>query len=159
MKKFYAKKITNYKEINLTKCVTWMYNWWGKIEGWSPEKIETYLKFSFNDNKLPQTIIAFNENNEEVAMCQITVTDLDCRPDIYPYIANLYVDEKYRHQGIVKLLLDKAIQAAKESHLTHLYLFTSHVGLYEKYGWRFLENIETYLDPHIQKLYKFEIKY
>ena len=57
------------------------------------------MKASFNSKTLPQTIIAFNENNEEIGMCQITLKDLDCRPDIYPYIANLYIEEKYRNNG------------------------------------------------------------
>ena len=99
MKKIIVKKITDYNEINLNKCVSWMYDWWGNAEGWTKEKVSTYMKASFNSKTLPQTIIAFNENNEEIGMCQITLKDLDCRPDIYPYIANLYIEEKYRNNG------------------------------------------------------------
>lgn len=154
MEKFIVKKVENYNKINLDKCVSWMYNWWGKSDGWSKEKVSTYMKSSFNKKCLPMTFIAFNE---EVGMCQITLKDLDCRPDIYPYIANLYIDENYRNNGIVKLLLDEAIRTAKEINLTKLYLYTTHIGLYEKYGWQFVENIETYLVPHIQRLYKYEL--
>lgn len=50
-----------------------------------------------------------------------------------------------------------AIKVAKESNLTRLYLYTTHVGLYEKYGWKFIGNIETHLDPHIQRLYVLEL--
>lgn len=157
MKKFTVKKITNFNRINLDKCVSWMYNWWGKAEGWSKEKVITYMKASFNDTILPQTIIAFNEKNEEVGMCQVTLHDLDCRPDIYPYIANLFIDESYRGNGLVKLLLDKAIQVARENNLSHLYIFTAHTGLYEKYGWKFIGYTETYLNPHIQRLYKYDL--
>ena len=90
-------------------------------------------------------------------MCQITLKDLDCRPDIYPYIANLYIEEKYRNNGFAKLLLDEAIKTARENNLTHLYLYTSHIGLYEKYGWTFVDFVETYLNPHIQRLYRYDL--
>ena len=122
MNNFIVEKVTNYNKINLDKCVSWMYNWWGKVEGWTKEKVETYMKSSFNNHHLPMTFIAFNENNEEVGMCQLTLHDLDCRPDIYPYIANLYIDENYRKKGIVKKLLDEAIKIAKEINLTKLYI-------------------------------------
>ena len=157
MKKIIVKKITDYNEINLNKCVSWMYDWWGNAEGWTKEKVSTYMKASFNSKTLPQTIIAFNENNEEIGMCQITLKDLDCRPDIYPYIANLYIEEKYRNNGFAKLLLDEAIKTARENNLTHLYLYTSHIGLYEKYGWKFVDFVETYLNPHIQRLYRYDL--
>lgn len=157
MDKFIVEKITNYNKINLDKCVSWMYNWWGKEEGWSKEKITTYMKASFNDKILPQTIVVFNEKKEEIGMCQVTLHDLECRPDIYPYIANLFIDENYRGKGLVKKLLDAAIQVAKANNLSHLYIYTSHIGLYEKYGWRFIGYTETYLVPHIQRLYKYEL--
>ena len=158
MENFIVKKIEDYNKINLDKCVSWMYDWWGEKDGWTKEKVATYMKSSFNKNRLPMTLIVFDKNNEEVGMCQITLKDLDCRPDIYPYIANLYIDEKHRNKGIVKLLLNEAVKTAKDINLTKLYLYTTHIGLYEKYGWQFIDNIETYLNPHIQRLYKFELK-
>ena len=157
MKKFVVKKVTNYNEINLEKCVSWMYNWWGQSENWTREKITTYMKSSFNNKILPQTIIVFNEKHEEVGICQVTLHDLDCRPDIYPYIANLFIDEKYRGNGLVKMLLDEAIKTAKEMNLSHLYIYTTHIGLYEKYGWKFIDFVETYLNPHIQRLYRYDL--
>ncbi len=84
--------------------------------------------------------------------------DLDVRPDIYPYLANLYVQEDYRGNGIVKLLIDRALSEAKRLGLSELFLYTKHVGLYEKYGWEFIGEIDTFLLPRIQRLYKINIK-
>jgi ribosomal protein S18 acetylase RimI-like enzyme len=155
---FYVEKVVDFRSVNLDKCVSWMYDWWGKEENWSKEKVYAYMKASFNDKLLPMTIIAFNENKEEIGMCHVTMRDLDCRPDIYPYIANLYIDKKYRNKGICKYILDAAIKEAKCIGLDRLYIYTEHVGLYEKYGWEFIGNVETYLISHIQRLYLYDLK-
>ncbi len=156
--KFRAELITDYKQINLDRLCEWNYNWWGVEEEKSKEYVEHFLKYSFHKDKLPLTIVVFNEQNEEVAMCQITMHDLDVRPDIYPYLANLYVQEDYRGNGIVKLLIDRALSEAKRLGLSELFLYTKHVGLYEKYGWEFIGEIDTFLLPRIQRLYKINIK-
>lgn len=155
--KFKTELVTDYNKINLGRLVDWMFNWWGIPDGKSIEWVTHYMKYSFNKNKLPLTIVVFNEQNEEVAMCQVTMHDLDVRPDIYPYIANLYVQENYRGNGLVKVLLDKALSEAKKLGITELYIYTQHIGLYEKYGWKFIGEIDTYLSPRIQRLYKIEI--
>jgi len=157
MQNFTIKCVDDYNKINLNKLTLWMYNWWGKEECWSKEKIKYYLQHAFNKNKLPKTIIAFNANNEEIGMCQILVNDLECRPDIYPCIANLYIDELYRKNGLVALLLNTALEELKKLNFKNVYLYTTHKNLYEKYGWQFVGNIKTYLNPDLQRLYKFTI--
>ena len=82
---------------------------------------------------------------------------IEQHPD-FLYLDDFCIDEKYRGNGLVKMLLDEAIKTAKEINLSHLYIYTAHIGLYEKYGWKFIENIETHLVPHIQRLYRFELK-
>lgn len=157
MGKFRAECITDYKKINIEKLSDWMYNWWGKSEGWTKEKVVHYMEHSFNSELLPKTIVVFNENNEEVAMCQVTMHDLSSRPDIYPYLANLYVDVPFRHNGLVKVLLDKALEVAKEFGIKTLYLFTPHENLYDKYDWQQIGYVETFQTPHLQRLYKYEL--
>ena len=36
---------------------------------------------------------------EIIGMYQFTYRDLFMRPDIYPWVANVYIDEKYRNNG------------------------------------------------------------
>lgn len=155
--KFKVKLITDYHKVNFEKLLDWMFNWWGKEEKKSKKWVQEYMKHSFNKDKLPITIVAFNEKDEEVAMCNVTMHDLEVRPDIYPYIANLYVQEEYRGNGLVKLLLTKALSEARKLGVQELYIFTKHCGLYEKYGWEFVGEIDTFLSPRIQRLYKIKI--
>ena len=47
---------------------------------------------------------------------------------------------------------------AKELGLTELYLYTKHIGLYEKFGWKFIEEVKTFKDDSpVERLYKLEI--
>ena len=47
---------------------------------------------------------------------------------------------------------------AKALGIKELYIFTKHCGLYEKYGWVFVDSIDTYSKyPRIQRLYKLNI--
>ncbi|MEG0826321.1 MAG: GNAT family N-acetyltransferase [Bacilli bacterium] len=155
-------KYTIIKLIDNTKYLDelslWMYNWWGKDEEWSLDKIKEYLKNSCNDEKLPQTYIAL-ENTEVVGMCQISMYDLDVRPDLYPWLNNVYIKLEKRNLGISKLLIEYVIKEAKKMNLQELYLYTTHIGLYEKYGFKFISNIKTYLKKdHVQRLYKLDLE-
>jgi len=38
------------------------------------------------------------------------------------------------------------------------YLYTSHLGLYEKYGWKFVEELKTFKEnANIERLYKLNL--
>ena len=155
---FRVELVTDYTKINLDRLCNWMYNWWGKENGNSKAWVKHYMQYSFNKDRLPITVVAFNDQNEEIAMCQVTMHDLEVRPDIYPYVANLYVQEDYRGNGLVKLLLDRAIAEAKRFNLKELFIYTQHIGLYEKFGWKFVGELETFLKPRIQRLYNIKIQ-
>lgn len=48
---------------------------------------------------------------------------------------------------------------AKKANLKELYLYTKHIGLYEKFGWTFMGEVKTFReDSPIERLYKLEIK-
>ena len=68
----------------------------GKLKkNYSYEEVKCYFEHSlYIKNRLLQTFIALI-NNEPVGMYQISMCDdLYSRPDIYPWLANVYVDEK-----------------------------------------------------------------
>lgn len=135
----------------------WMYEWWGKEDGWSVDKVRFYIKNCISENSVPQTIIALNDD-KIVGVCQLLMQDLDSRPDIYPWLANLFVDINYRGQGIAGLLIKKAIERSKINGLKTLYLYTKHINLYEKFGWVFVENVETFKKHSpIEKLYRLDL--
>lgn len=141
------------------KICEWNYNWWGKRNNDSFEEVKCTLEHSLcKNNRLPQTFIAII-NDEVVGMYQISMMDdLYNRPDIYPWLINVYVDEKYRGKGICRKLMDTVKENAQNLGLKELYLYTKHIGLYEKFGWIFVEEVNTFReDSPIERLYKLNI--
>ena len=153
------KQIIEIDDENLDIMTNWMYNWWGKEEGYTIDSIKCYIKHSFQKDRLPKTYGLFC-NKRIIAMFQFIYCDLEIRPDIYPWLANLYVDEEYRNKGVSSILLDNINKISKtELNFNELYLFTKHIELYEKFGWEYVEEIDTYIKtPRIQRLYKLNIK-
>lgn len=48
---------------------------------------------------------------------------------------------------------------AKKVNLTELYLYTKHIGLYEKLDWEFVEEVNNFKsDSPIERLYRLDIQ-
>lgn len=141
------------------KICDWNYNWWGKRDNNSFEEVRCYMEHSLCNNKMPQTFVALIEN-EPVGMYQISMSDdLYSRPDIYPWLVNVFVDEEYRGKGICRQLMNTVSENAKKLNIDELYLYTKHIGLYEKFGWEFVEQVKTFRkESPIERLYKLKIR-
>ena len=141
------------------KICEWNYNWWGIRNNKSYEEVRCNLEHSLCKNRLPQTFVVLIDN-EPVGMYQFSMSeDLESRPDIYPWLINVYVDEKFRGKNLCRVLMNTVVRNAKKINLTELYLYTKHVGLYEKFGWEFVEEVKTFKDDSpIERLYRLEIK-
>ena len=127
------------------KICEWNYNWWGAVNGKSYEEVEYTLAHCLGTgSRLPQTFVAMMDG-VPVGMYQLSMRDdLDTRPDIYPWLINVYVDENYRGHNICRALMETVKKNAKKAGLSELWLYTNHVGLYDKFGWQFCETVETF---------------
>lgn len=69
------------------------------------------------------------------------VSDLD-RTDGNAYIANVYVNERYRRQKIGSMILEKLMEDAKEKSYCEVRLKATEIGkkLYERYGFTIAKN-------------------
>ena len=148
-----VRKIT--EKDHLDTITNWMYNWWGKPEGYLYETVYACMSHSLQENRLPQTFGLFLDGTL-IGMYQFTMGDLFPRPDIYPWLANVYIEEPYRGCGYGRFLLNSVKETAAKVGLKELYLFTIHDNLYEKFGWIFVQEIDTFLEPRIQRLYRLD---
>lgn len=141
------------------KIFEWNYHWWGIRDGLSVEEVRCNLKHSFNKDRLPQTFVAFI-GDEPAGMYQLAMSDdLNSRPDLYPWLINVYVDEKFRGKQVCRKLMETVNENAKKANLQELYLYTKHIGLYEKFGWEFVEEVNTFRkDSPVERLYRLKIK-
>jgi len=148
-------KLTEKTSPIFEKIFEWNYNWWGASSGKSEEEVRCILSHSLCEERLPQTFVAI-ENGEPLGMYQLSMhDDLSGRPDVYPWLINVYVDEAFRGRGVCAAMMETVAENARKAGVSELFLYTKHVGLYEKYGWEMLEYVETFdEDSPIERLYK-----
>lgn len=67
-----------------------------------------------------------------------TFAKTDCIPNVpyTPYIGYMFVGEPYRGNRLSEKLIDYALGYAKELGFQRVYLVSDHVNLYEKYGFK-----------------------
>ena len=151
-------KLEESNNLFFDKICDWYYNWLGIKNNESIEEIKCTFEHSLCKNKLPQTFVALIDG-EPAGMYQWSMSDdLNSRPDLYPWLINVYVDEKFRGRNVARELMNTVKENAQKLGLTELYLYTKHIGLYEKFGWKFIEEVKTFKDDSpVERLYKLEI--
>lgn len=135
--------------------VDWYFNWWGKYNNMPYEEVSEIVSFSFNSGfKLPQTFAAIKDD-ELLGVFTLSMNDdLVSRVDVYPWLANVYVAAEHRNNGVCRFMMQYVEEKAKAAGLKELYLYTRHIGLYEKFNWKFVCNVNTYRDESpIERLY------
>ncbi|MEG0365298.1 MAG: GNAT family N-acetyltransferase [Coprobacillus sp.] len=133
------KAVSFYGE-DIVKIGNWMYNWWGEKEGYTLDEIVIRLQHSLCDDRIPQTYVA-KCNRKIVGIYQFAMDDAPTRPDLYPWLCNMYVEESYRGSGVGRAMLESIKKNMKALKIKTVYLYTEHEGLYEKYGFEYLEDI------------------
>lgn len=116
------------------------YTLWYEKEQWSKLKLAENLAYSLQTNQLPLTIVA-TRDGQLLGTCQLAMNDLDVRPNYYPWLINLSVLPAMQQQGVARQLIERAIAEGARLQLPALYLYTEHNGLFEKFGFTFVEQI------------------
>lgn len=153
-----VKLIEKIHDKEVETMTQWMYEWWGQKQNNSYECIKSYMIHSIHKDQFPYTFGLYLDDLL-IGMYQFRLEDLFTRPDLYPWLANVYISPQYRHQGYGHILMN-SIKINMQTYLSSstLYLYTTHCHLYEKYGWTYVCNIDTFLDnDRIQRLYQFNI--
>jgi GNAT superfamily N-acetyltransferase len=93
------------------------------------------LKSLCGRNGVPSFVIAI-EGAELLGSASLMPRDMDNRPELGPWLADVFVKPHYRGRGIATSLV-KCIEAeAKSAGITKLYLYTPDaVALYRRLGW------------------------
>ncbi|SHK01102.1 Acetyltransferase (GNAT) family protein [Hathewaya proteolytica DSM 3090] len=97
---------------------------------------------TIEENLGPNSKIFFLMNKEKEVMAFLTLTQKDCieDPKLFPWIGFVYTSENFRGNRYSQVLIKHAISVAKAEGFHKVYLATDHVGLYEKYGFVYMEN-------------------
>ncbi len=79
------------------------------------------------------------EEEKLAAFC--TLTQCDCIDDssLFPWIGFVFTSPEYRGHRFSGTLIDHVCDEAQKSGYEKVYLATDHIGLYEKYGFIYME--------------------
>ncbi len=128
-----------------------------KNSSWQEVKnhmVELLTEWEFTGWETPFAAMA---DGQIVGMALIMKTDYYPMPQIYPWISGIFVSENWRGHRISEKLIDFANEYAKECGFSKTYIPSEHVGLYEKYGYRYLKDIVNY-GGGTDRLYAKELK-
>lgn len=86
----------------------------------------------------------------------VTLTRQDCIRDgnMYPWLGFLYTYPDCRGNRYSEKLLSHAEEQVKSDNHSIVYLATDHIGLYEKYGYTYLETRKDYSGEDARIYYK-----
>lgn len=119
--------------------------WIAEIENcdWSAAK---FLSRLLKENKFESTLggegkIFLMVDGEEIVSFA-TLTHQDCIEDetLFPWIGFVYTAPPYRGCGYCGKVIEHACEEARNDGHNTVYLATDHIGLYEKYGFVYMEN-------------------
>lgn len=131
------------------KAANWFYEKWGiPIEVYA-ESMDACLN---SQDIVPQWYMILDKE-EIIAGLGIIENDFHNREDLTPNICALYVDERYRCQGIAGHMLKFVCKDMKDKGIDTLYLITDHTSFYERYGWEFLCMVQVDGEPGMTRMY------
>jgi N-acetylglutamate synthase-like GNAT family acetyltransferase len=134
---------------HLPQIATWIFDEWGHLtQGLTLDKVETHLQNHLNRDAIPLTLVAIKDHIP-VGTASLMLNDLSSRPDLSPWLASVYVQAKYRKQGIGSQLVSAAEETGQRLGVQKLYLFTpDQERFYARLGWSVYDQAE-YRGEHV----------
>ena len=98
------------------------------------------------------SVLGLVDDDTLIGFISLFKYDGDERRDLSPWYATMYVKNEFRGKGYSKLLNDAIINEARNLGYSKIYLKTDLVNYYEKFGAKYLEDLECG-----EKLYYIEL--
>jgi GNAT superfamily N-acetyltransferase len=84
----------------LPKVANWIFDEWGYlIPDLTLQEVVSRLQTQLNRDSIPLTLVAVY-NDLPVGTASIILQDMSSRPDLFPWLASVYVVPEFRNQGI-----------------------------------------------------------
>lgn len=123
-------------------------------------KAGAFLSKKIRANKLSEMdriVVLTDRSGRLVAFASLLKEDIIEGCSLGPFLSTVYVAPDYRGKNISKLLITEIINYAKLSQYNDIFTITSHVGLYEKYGFIYLDKVIDRFGKE-RRLLKLEMK-
>jgi GNAT superfamily N-acetyltransferase len=130
---------------SLTKTIADIqFSFWGSLTGYrSAVDYECFLRRAAISSALPAVLIAMR-NDDFIGSVNLLENEMPIRPELSPWMGQLFVIDGERDRGVGRILVDAAIAHAATLGYRRLHLFTSGTlpQFYNSLGWKPLETIE-----------------
>lgn len=115
----------------------WHWDEWGHVDpGGSAESWAEGLRERTNRDRIPATFVAL-DGEELLGSVTLVGNDMSTRPDLWPWLAGVYVKPGHRGEGVGSALVRHTVSKAAEMGIEKLYLHTGGAReFYEKLEWR-----------------------
>ncbi|MBC8038707.1 MAG: GNAT family N-acetyltransferase [Rhizobiales bacterium] len=116
---------------------------WGPLTGHDcPASYEAFLEQAACSSALPRVLVA-RLGDTLLGSVNLLAHEMTIRPQLTPWLGQLFVSENQRAKGIGTGLLNAAIAYVENSGYRQLFLFTSGTlpGYYGKRGWTEIEEV------------------
>ena len=91
-----------------------------------------------------ETMFAARVDGKIIGMASVMKEDYYPAPELYPWVSCVFVDEEYRGQRVSGKLIACANDYLREAGFDRSYIPSSIAGLYERYGYSYIREIQNY---------------
>lgn len=88
-------------------------------------------------------LLLLTDGDKLISFCTFAKQDEILSTDYSPWIGFVYTFPQYRGHRYIGLLFQKIESLAKEHNIPKIFLSTDHIGLYEKYGFEYITQMES----------------
>lgn len=148
MDKYNIEKIEDNPGL-LDNAANWFHTKWGIP---SEAYLESMKECLNGQDVVPQWYVVLH-NDQIIAGIGVIENDFHDRIDLTPNVCAVYVEEKYRCQGIAGDMLQYVCKDMKDKGIDTLYLVTDHTSFYEKYNWEFLCMVQGDGESEMSRMY------
>ena len=119
----------------------WHYQEWAYLRpGDSVEARIVRLQAWCGRGEIPLTCVAVSDG-ELLGSASLVENDMDDRPELFPWLAGVFVTPERRRQGAGAALVRRIMDEATSLHVSRLYLYTvDRTTFYTNLGWSLLEH-------------------
>ena len=86
-------------------------------------------------------------NNKFIGCASIQDSDWNIRPDLSPWLSNVFIHPEYRNKGIAKRLIERVLKY----HNNTIYLWSTDFTYYKQFGFKLLDKQQNGKDIYIFK--------
>jgi predicted N-acetyltransferase YhbS len=113
---------------------SWIHHeWWTQKPGHSARTMETRLRQAKDPDRIPLSLLAL-VNNVPAGTINLVENDAETRPHLSPWLAALYVQPRFRKQGVGSALVTALVKEARRLNIAAMYLGTDIPAYYARFG-------------------------